>query len=327
MVKKQQSMYRSVMEVASRDCAVLQEASTVRDALDYIRERGIAEKIIYFYVLDQMQHLIGVIPTRRLLTAGLDQTVREVMIKKVLSIPEDATILDAHELLARYKYLALPVVDKERKLIGTVDVGMFLEEKFMVPSKTRMDEVFETIGFRVSQVRGATPFRAFRFRFPWLLSTIAGGLLCAVLTSVYNATLEQSLILAFFLTLVLGLGESVSMQSMTVTIQALRSTQPTLKWYLRSFWHETGTALMLGAASGLLVGLVVFLWRGVPREALVIGGGIVLSMTGACLFGLSIPALLHAVRLDPKIAAGPLTLAIADICTIVFYFGLAALLL
>ncbi|MDD3715580.1 MAG: CBS domain-containing protein [Candidatus Marinimicrobia bacterium] len=327
MAKKQQSMYRSVMEVASRDCAVLREASTVREALDYIRERGISEKIIYFYVLDEEKHLIGVIPTRRLLTAELERPIREVMIKKVISIPEDATILDAHELLARYKYLALPVVDKERKLIGTVDVGMFLEEKFMVPTKTRMDEVFETIGFRVSQVRGASPFRAFRFRFPWLLSTIAGGLLCAVLTSIYNVTLEQSLILAFFLTLVLGLGESVSMQSMTVTIQALRSTHPTLKWYLRSFWHEAGTALLLGAASGLLVGLVVFLWRSALNEALVIGGGILLSMTGACLFGLSIPALLHALRLDPKIAAGPLTLAVADICTIVFYFGLASLLL
>lgn len=315
------------MEVASRDCAVLREASSVREALNYIRERGVSEKIIYFYVLDEEQRLIGVIPTRRLLTAELERPIGDVMIKKVVSIPEDATILDAHELLARYKYLALPIVDKERKLIGTVDVSMFLEEKFMVPTKTRMDEVFETIGFRVSQVRGATPFRAFRFRFPWLLSTIAGGLLCAVLTSVYNATLEQSLILAFFLTLVLGLGESVGMQSMTVTIQALRSTQPTLKWYLRSFWHETGTALLLGAASGLLVGLVVFLWRSALNVALVIGGGILLSMTGACLFGLSIPALLHALRLDPKIAAGPLTLAIADICTIAFYFGLAATLL
>lgn len=315
------------MEVASRDCAVLREASSVREALNYIRERGVSEKIIYFYVLDEEQRLIGVIPTRRLLTAELERPIGDVMIKKVVSIPEDATILDAHELLARYKYLALPIVDKEQKLIGTVDVSMFLEEKFMVPTKTRMDEVFETIGFRVSQVRGATPFRAFRFRFPWLLSTIAGGLLCAVLTSVYNATLEQSLILAFFLTLVLGLGESVGMQSMTVTIQALRSTQPTLKWYLRSFWHETGTALLLGAASGLLVGLVVFLWRSALNVALVIGGGILLSMTGACLFGLSIPALLHALRLDPKIAAGPLTLAIADICTIAFYFGLAATLL
>lgn len=327
MTKKQHSMYRSVMDVVSVDCAVLQESHTVGEALDYIRERGVTEKILYFYVLDKERRLIGVIPTRRLLTAALDAPLRDVMIKKVLSIPEDASILDAHELIARHKYLALPVVDKDKKLIGTVDVAMFLEEKFMVPSKARMDEVFETIGFRVSQIRGASPFRAFRFRFPWLLSTIAGGLLCALLVSVYNVTLEKSLILAFFLTLVLGLGESVSMQSMTVTIQALRSTRPTLKWYMRAFWHESGTALLLGTASGIFVGIVVYLWQGLLRESLVIGGGISLSIIGACFFGLSIPALLHALRLDPKIAAGPLTLAIADICTIVFYFGLASLLL
>jgi magnesium transporter len=327
MTKKQHNMYRPVTEVLSRDCAILQHSSTVGEALDYIRERGAPEKIIYFYVVDKDKHLQGVIPTRRLLTAAPDVTLDTIMIPKVRTISQDASILDAHELLARYKYLALPVVDREKKLIGTVDVGMFLEDKFVVPPKARMDEVFETIGFRVSQIRGASPFRAFRFRFPWLLSTIAGGLFCALLVSFYNATLAESLVLAFFLTLVLGLGESVSMQSMTVTIQALRSRKPTRKWFFKALWHELVTALLLGGAAGLLVGSVVFLWRNILAEALVIGGGILLAMTGACLFGLSIPALLHALKLDPKIAAGPLTLALADICTIAFYFGLASILL
>jgi len=325
--RRQHNMYRPVLEIASRDFATLKEISTVGEALAYIRGTGLSERIIYFYVMNDSGCLCGVIPTRRLLSAPLEQPLGEIMIRKVVAIPEDATILDAHEMLARHKYLALPIINEQSQIVGVVDVSMFLEEKFLVPPRARMDEVFETIGFRVSQVRGATPFRAFRFRFPWLLSTIAGGLLCALLVSLYSVTLAESIMLAFFLTLVLGLGESVSMQSMTVTIQSLRSVQPTVKWYLRALRHELGTALLLGGAAGILVGSVVFLWHGSRLEALIVGGGIVLAMTGACLFGLSIPALLHALRLDPKIAAGPLTLAIADICTIVFYFGLAAIIL
>jgi magnesium transporter len=190
-----------------------------------------------------------------------------------------------------------------------------------------MGEVFESIGFRVSQVRDASPLRAFRFRFPWLTATIASGTLCALLVSAFEVTLAQALVLAFFLTLVLGLGESVSIQSMTVAIHALHSTRPTLRWYLAAFRREVGTALLLGAACGVTEGAIVWLWRGTALEAVAIGSSLVLTLAAASLFGLSVPTVLHALRLDPKIAAGPVTLALADVCTILIYFALASALL
>jgi magnesium transporter len=140
-------------------------------------------------------------------------------------------------------------------------------------------------------------------------------------------TLAQALVLAFFLTLVLGLGESVSVQSMTVAIHALRSTRPSLRWYATALRRELGTALLLGAACGVTVGAVVWLWRGTGPEAVAIGGSLVMTLAAASLFGLSVPTVLHALRLDPKIAAGPVTLALADLCTILIYFALASALL
>jgi magnesium transporter len=103
--------------------------------------------------------------------------------------------------------------------------------------------------------------------------------------------------------------------------------RPTLRWYAAALRREVGTALLLGAASGGSVGLIVWAWRGDGLAGVVIGGSILLSLCSACLLGLSVPALLHAWRLDPKISAGPITLALADICTLVFYFTLAALAL
>jgi len=204
---------------------------------------------------------------------------------------------------------------------------MFADDAFDVGDQTSMDRVFETIGFRLLQVRDASPLRAFRFRFPWLLATITSGTVCALLAGVYELTLAKSLVLAFFLTLVLGLGESVSMQSMTVTIQGLRSRTPTFGWYMRAMRREVGTALLLGTACGFLVSLIVWIWRGNPMAAIAIGSSIVLTLCVASLFGLSVPALLHKLKLDLKIAAGPVTLAITDIATLLIYFSLAEVLL
>ena len=136
-----------------------------------------------------------------------------------------------------------------------------------------------------------------------------------------------TLVLAFFLTLVLGLGESVSIQSMSVTIQALRAFRPTLAWFVKAMRREIGTACFLGASCGILVALIVWGWRGAPLAAGVIGGSIFLTVCAACFFGLAIPSLLHWLKLDPRIAAGPITLALTDIATLLFYFNLAVVTL
>jgi magnesium transporter len=120
--------------------------------------------------------------------------------------------------------------------------------------------------------------------------------------------------------MVLGLNEGVSMQSMTVTIQALRSANLTWRWFVVAFRREFVTALLLGFACGLVVAMIVWFWRSDLRAALVIGGSIAASLLTACLFGLGVPSLLHRFRLDPKIAAGPVTLALADFFALLFYF-------
>jgi magnesium transporter len=210
-----------------------------------------------------------------------------------------------------------------------VDVSFFTQEVFDLSGEQEEspEHVFEAIGFHVAQVRDASPLRAFRFRFPWLLATIGSGTLCALLAGRFEVTLARSLVLTFFLTMVLGLGESVSIQSMTVAIQALRATRPTLRWYMRALRREAGTAVLLGVACGTVVGTIVWLWRGAALAGVSIGGSLLLALCAACLFGLSIPAGLHALKLDPKIAAGPVTLAFTDVFTLLFYFGAAAWLL
>jgi len=252
------------------------------------------------------------------------------MVPRVIALPAEATVLEACEFFVLYKFLAFPVVDAERRVIGIVDTDVFMESVLETEEPERdgvREDFFEALGFHLAQVRDASPWRVFRYRFPWLLVTVAGGTICAILAGFFETTLAHSLVIAFFLTMVLGLNESVSTQSMSVTIQALRSARLNWYWFAAAFRRELATALFLGLACGGFVAVIVWLWRSDARAAGVIGGSIALSLVTACLFGLGVPSLLHHLKLDPKIAAGPVTLALADFFALVFYFTSAWIVL
>lgn len=320
-------LFQPVLTIARQDVATVNEDFTVQQALDSIRDYGIGERIVYFYAVDSDARLTGVVPTRRLLTAYLDKKISEIMIPKVITVLESARVMDALSIFSDTKLLALPVVDQQGLIKGVVDIGLFMQEDFDALNRQKTEEVFELIGFHVSKERVASPFQIFKFRFPWLIATIAGGTICAILAGNYDVTLSKSLILAFFLTLVLGLGESVSIQSMAVTIYILRVTRPTWRWYLHAIGREVGASLLLGLGCGLSVGVIAWLWRGTGLEAVAIGLSILGVIVASAFWGLTIPTISYALKLDPKIAAGPLTLAVADICTVLIYFGLASILL
>jgi magnesium transporter len=110
---------------------------------------------------------------------------------------------------------------------------------------------------------------------------------------------------------------------MTVTIQALRTAKLGWRWFFAALRRELATALLLGGGGGLLVALIVRFGCGLTLPAVVIGASVGFSIVTASLTGLGVPALLHALKLDPKIAAGPVTLALADVLTLLFYFSLA----
>ena len=309
------------------DFTSLNQGLTVGEAMDVIRKAAGGGAIQYYYVVEDTGRLVGVLPLRRLLTVPVEKPLKEVMQKRVIALPTTATVLDACEFFVLHKFLAFPVVNEARQVVGVIDVSQFTTDMIDLGGEEPTDDVFEALGFRIAQVKGASPLQAFRFRFPWLTATITSGVGCALLTSVFETTLAQSIVLAFFLTLVLGLAESVSVQSLTLAIQTLRGVRPTAGWYFGAVWRELVTGVLLGLACGVVVAVIVYIWRGDPWAGAVIGSGIAGALTGACFFGLSVPAGLHALKLDPKIAAGPITLAFTDLLTLSVYFGLASVVL
>jgi magnesium transporter len=315
------------IDVARQDMPLLGDNLTVDGALAELRRHDLGDRVVYLYVVDADNTLVGVLPVRRLLHAQPHELIRDLAPQRVVTLHASATVLEACEMLVTHRFLAIPIVDEQRHLLGVVDVSVLTDEVFDLAERQEVDDLFETIGFRVSQIADVSPQRAFRLRFPWLLATIAGGTSAALLAGVFEATLKEAIVLSFFLTLVLGLGEAVAAQSLAITIPTLRHDNPDWRWYLRAMRREAGTSLLLGVACGLLVAGIVFLWRGDGLAAGAIGLAITFSLVGAAFFGMSVPALLHRTHLDPTIAAGPVALALADITTVIVYLGIATLVL
>src|ERR1700757_1134438 len=162
-----------VVEHARKDFPLLDADMTIAQALERIRREGVGERVIYFFAVDSDKRLVGVLPTRRLLTATPETRLRDIMVRRVVAIPATATILDACEFFVLYKFFAFPVVDDKRRVVGVVDVSLFAEEilgereEQPRPVTPMRDDIFEALGFHLEQIRGASPLRGFRFRFPW----------------------------------------------------------------------------------------------------------------------------------------------------------------
>lgn len=317
------NLHDPILPLARPVPVTLRDSQTIAEALPVVRASITTSDIHYFYVVDDDRRLVGIVPARHLLAALPEQRVTEVMITDVVAIPSWATVLVASEYFATRKLLAFPVIHDSGELAGVVDISLFTHEVIDLARRT-YDDIFQLLGVHATAMR--TPWTSFKDRFPWLLSNIAGGLLCAVIAAQFEVLLDHIVVLALFIPIVLALAESVSMQSATLTLQSLSDDSLKPRRIVSALWKEARTAALLGLACGGMVGLVVIAWRRDLLGAAVIAGAIGASIVTACLFGVLWPTAIRALDADPRIAAGPLVLASTDVVTLLFYLSLGAVL-
>lgn len=310
-----------------QDHARLLAGQTVGEALAWLRAHPPRGRIVYFYVVDEEGRLQGVVPTRRLVLNPPDKPLAEIMVQRVIALPAEATVLEACEFFIQHRLLAFPVVDDQRRLLGTVDMELYTGQMSQLGEPSQQDDLFQMVGVHVAQARQDSPVAAFGTRFPWLGCNLAAGILAAFLTGSFQEELNRVVALAYFIPVVLTLAEGVSSQSVSLTLQLLHGRPPTWKLMLPKARGELMTGLLLGLGSGAIVALVGLVWLGQGRFALCLLGGITGGVAGAAVLGLMLPIFLHLLHLEPRVAAGPIVLAASDLVTILLYLNLARFLL
>ncbi len=320
---KEQDLYKLALECAAPLDTIISVDLTVEEALSDLRKREIRQKIIYFYAIDLEGRLKGVVSTRQLIFADPKAHIGEIMQKNVVKIKAQQTMQEALEHFAQHPLLALPVVDDENRLIGAIDLQMVSEEQVDVADERSRSDAFQMVGMTLEEGKKKPLHVSYRHRMPWLLCNVFSGIVCAVISRYYEDVLGRFLVLAFFIPLVLTLSESTSMQAVAKSLQFLR--RPRFHWkvaVLRSI-REWKLAMLLGVSLGILVAGLSLFWKDGILPSLSIGAGIAFGVIFSSLFAIYVPIILHRLELDPRVAAGPVVLMIADIVTTGLYLFIA----
>jgi magnesium transporter len=266
-------------------------------------------------------------PTRTLILSPPEARIEKVMKRGVVTVQSDRPLWEAMSMFAVHRYLALPVVDRDGKFEGVIDVKLYSDEAEDMAAAEHEADVFQIIGVWIEQYRGGGAFKAFRIRMPWLVCNLVGGLISAAIATAFGAVLEQAIVIAAFIPLVLTLCESVAIQSLTLAIQFMHASKVNFRQIRRLAWRETTVSVLLGLTCATLVGIAALMWAGFVGAVLVISVSILIAMCVAAVLGLLVPLVLHMAKLDPRVAAGPLVLMLVDITAMLVYLGLAHVIL
>jgi magnesium transporter len=309
-----------------KDVTRIRSDLSIADALADIRDHEIGGRIVYFYVVDDADRLVGVLPTRRLLRAPLDARIADVMVTPVVSIPDTATVLEACEFFTLHRLLAFPIIDSARRVVGLVDVELYTEELADLERRQEGDDLFQLVGVHLTEAEQRDTLLATRRRFPWLMCNVVGGMIAALIADAYSDVATLVLVTPF-IALVTGMAEGVAMQSVSLALLTMHGRRPTWGALLSNVVGEIFAGIMLGLLCGAIVGVTALLWKGSARAGVSLALGIAGGVAASAAVGGALPFLLRMVRRDPQVASGPIALAAADMVTLLLYFNLGRWLL
>jgi len=303
---------------------VVYEEASIGDVIATLRSKEMESKIFYLYVVDASHVLKGILPTRSILVADLEEKAKDLMEDDLFSIHEDTPFRKGMEALMHHRLLALPVVNSKHQLVGFFDIQMCLEGNIDSYKVLRSQDVFQMLGTSLEISAYHHPWRAYTKRMPWILCNMIGGIACAAISYGFQEVLSKVVLLAMFIPLVLALSEAISMQSMTQSLLIIKKQKIPFKKLLLRFFFESRVSPIMSITSGAIVGALSLIWNPQLATSLVIGIGILLSVILSALMGASIPLMLHMAKLDPKVASGPIVLTCADVITTTLYLSIAS---
>jgi len=315
----------SVGAVMTTDYAAIPEDFTVGEALEHLRKVAPDRETIYYvYVVDADRRLTGVISLKTLILARPGRRVADLMTHEVVSAKAD----DDRETVAReiekYDWLAMPVVDDGRRLVGLVTVDDIID--------VIEDEVDEDIyalgaaGKPLDDYFQVNPLRMAGQRLPWLLVLVVVGFVSATMLGGFEDFLKAAG-LFIFIPMVLGSGGNAGSQTVAVVVRGLATGDLEPRNVLRILLKETAIAVLVGIALGAVASGLVMVLTGSPFKALTVGLSILAALLIAKSLGSLLPVAFQKIGLDPALMSAPLITTVLDVVAVGVYLLLAHLLI
>ena len=252
-----------VLQHARQDFVRVLVHQTVGEALAYVQQSRVEGRIVYFYVTDDAGRLVGVVPTRRLLLNPQETKIADIMVRQVIALPARATLLDACEFFMLHRLLALPIVDDEGRIVGVIDVELYTDEISDLADREQSDAIFQLIGDPPGPGEpGLAGWGRFVGGFRGSCGTLPAGWRVRRWPRASRAVLHDAVVLALFIPVVLALGESVAIQTLTLGLQTHHGLRLDRRTLWRALRRESTLGLLLGLAAGGVVAMAALAWHG-----------------------------------------------------------------
>jgi magnesium transporter len=315
--------------------ARLRPEMSVDAAIAYLRRqaRERLETIYYVYVLDAAQHLLGVVTFRELFSAPSGKTVADIMHTDVVVADEEMDQEALGRLFADNRFLAIPVVDADRRVKGIVTlddiVDVVEEEATEDIQKMGGTEALEAPYLQISVMQ------MIRKRGGWLSALFIGEMLTATAMGYFEEQIARAVILALFVPLIISSGGNSGSQATSLVVRAMALDEIKLRDWWRVIRREVLAGLGLGSILGILGVLRILLWQALFHvygdHALLIGLTVGASLLGVVLWGTvagsMLPFVLRRIGFDPAIASAPFVATVVDVSGVMIYFSVATVLL
>ncbi|MGY3718162.1 magnesium transporter [Sutcliffiella cohnii] len=283
----------------------------------------IAETINYLYVIDGDKKLVGVVSYRDLILADANEKIEDIMFSRVISVSADTDQEEVANIIGRYDFLAVPVIEEDGRLVGIITVDDVIDvvmqeanEDIEKLSASGKDIDFDTKAWVAS-----------RRRLPWLILLLFIGLISGSIISNFEETLEAVVALAFFMPMIAGMTGNTGTQSLAVVVRGLITREMDMKVAAGLVLRELRVGIIIGITCGILIAIIAWVWLPDPMFGIVVGISLLCTLIIGTLAGTIIPLILYKLNVDPAIASGPLITTLNDIISLFIYFGIATALL
>lgn len=300
----------------------LKKNMTVEEAFQKIRETGVDKETIYTcYVTEADRRLIGFVSVKTLLLSDKASSIQDIMETSYIYIE---TLEDKEEVAKKfdkYGFLAIPVVDKENRLVGIVT---FDDAMDVIQEETKEDfEIMAAMSPSEDSYFKTSVWKHAKNRIFWLLFLMLSATVTGAIITEYEAAFAAIPLLVSFVPMIMGTGGNCGSQSSTMVIRGLAVDEIRLKDFPKVLFKEARIALVVGSCLALVNGIRVWLFYHDLTIALVLGltliGTILLSKSLGCV----LPMIAKKINLDPAIMAAPLISTLVDSCSLIIYFNIA----
>ncbi|MDZ8183770.1 MAG: magnesium transporter [Nostoc sp. ChiSLP02] len=305
----------------------LKENLTVSQALERIRNLANASEMIYYlYVTDAARRLTGIVSLRELVTSQPEEIIGEVMTRDVVFVHTDTDQEEVARLIQRYDFLAVPVVDREERLVGIVTVDDVID----ILQQETTEDIY-ALGGGV-QSGGDNYFQTnllevARKRVLWLLVLLVTNTVTGTIIKSQEDILTKVVTLTAFIPLLTGTGGNVGAQSSTVVIRGMNTDEIRSLGSLQVIVREGIAGALLGGMLGTIATIWAYFLQGRLEVAIAVGTSLVAISILASVSGSALPFLFRFLRLDPALMSAPFITTAVDVLGVLIYFNLARVIL